>query len=64
MSDRLIDRRDLQFLLFEMLEIEGLTANSYFEDHSAETFNMALDTAYQMAQEVFWPAYADFDRNW
>lgn len=63
MSDKLIDRRDLQFLLFEMLEIEDLTAHEFFEDHSADTFNMALDTAYQLAQELFWPAFADFDRN-
>ena len=63
MSDKLIDRRDLQFLLFEMLEIESLTDSGYFEDHSIETFNMALDTAYQLSQELFWPAYQDFDRN-
>ena len=63
MSHTLIDRRDLQFLLFEMLDVERLTDSGYFEDHSLETFNMALDTAYQLSQELFWPAYQDFDRN-
>ena len=51
MSDRLVDRRDLQFLLFEMFEAERLTDYEYFEDHSSETFNMALDTAYQLFRD-------------
>ena len=63
MSDRLVDRRDLHFLLFEMFEAERLCDHEYFQDHSSETFNMALDTAYQLSQELFWPAYQDFDRN-
>ena len=63
MSDTLVDRRDLEFILFEMLEAERLTDHEYFGDHSAETFNMALETAYQLSQELFWPSYQEFDQN-
>lgn len=63
MSDKLIDRRDLHFLLFEMFEVERLLEHEYYEDHSATTFKLALDTAYQLAQELFWPSFSEFDKN-
>jgi butyryl-CoA dehydrogenase len=61
MSDTLTDIRNIRFLLYEVLDIEKLTTHSYFEDHSKETFEMALDTAYQMAREVIWPALRSMD---
>lgn len=63
MSDKLVDRRDLHFLLYEMLDVESLTQFAYYQDHSRETFDLALDTAYQLAREQFWPAYQEFDRE-
>ena len=63
MSDKLIDRRDLDFLLYEMLDIEHLTKYAFYEDHSADTFNLALDTAYQFAREKFWPTYRLCDED-
>lgn len=61
MSDKLVNRRDIDFNLYEILDVEKLTENEYYEDHSKETFTMALDAAYQLAQEVFWPKYQEFD---
>ncbi|MCH7959890.1 MAG: acyl-CoA dehydrogenase [Candidatus Hydrogenedentes bacterium] len=63
MSDKLIDMRDVEFLLYEMLNIEELPQHDYFSDHSRETFDMALKTAYQLAREKYWPAYQEFDRD-
>jgi alkylation response protein AidB-like acyl-CoA dehydrogenase len=62
MSDTLVNRRDIRFVLYEMLNVETLTRYDYFADHSKETFDTALDAAYQLAREVCWPAYADMDR--
>ncbi|MFC1734633.1 acyl-CoA dehydrogenase [Candidatus Hydrogenedentota bacterium] len=56
MSDKLTDMRNIEFLLYEVLDVEELTSHAYFEDHSRETFDMAIDTAYKLAQEVMWPA--------
>lgn len=63
MSDKLLNLRDLQFILHEVLKIEDLTAFDYFSDHSRETFDMALDTAYALSRELFWPSYQECDRT-
>ena len=63
MSDKLTDMRNLRFLLYEVFNAEELTKYPFFEDHSKETFDMALDTAYQMARELFWSTYQEFDRE-
>ena len=62
MSNTLVNRRDLAFNLYEVLDAEKLTEFSYYEDHSKETFDMALDTAYQLAQNLFWEHYQTMDK--
>ena len=62
MSNTLVNRRDLAFNLYEVLDAEKLTEFSYYEDHSKETFDMALDTAYQLAQNLFWEHYQAMDK--
>ncbi len=61
MSNTLVNLRDLRFVLYEQLNAESLAELPYFSDHSRETFDMALDTAYQLSREVFWPSYKEFD---
>lgn len=63
MSDKLVDRRDLDFILFEQLAVESLLDRRFFEDHSRETFDMALETAHDLAKDVFWPTYQEFDQD-
>ena len=56
MQDALIiNTRDLEFQLFEVLEAETLTQRARHADHSRETFNAALDTAHAVAVEKFAP---------
>ncbi len=55
MQSKLICRRDLDFLLYEWLDVEALTKRERFQDHSRETFNAALDTAEQIATDLFAP---------
>jgi len=62
MSDTLVNTRDIRFVLYEMLDVEKLTQYEYYGDHSRETFDTVLDTAYKVAREVCWPAYAEMDR--
>jgi len=63
MSDTLVNLRDIQFVLYEMLGVEALTEYDHFADHSRETFDTVLDAAYKLAREVCWPAYAEMDRS-
>jgi butyryl-CoA dehydrogenase len=51
----IINRRDLDFQLFEVLDAESLTAHPRFADHSRETFGAVLDTATAIAEEKFAP---------
>ncbi|GAA0259464.1 acyl-CoA dehydrogenase [Cryptosporangium japonicum] len=49
----LLSRRDLDFLLYEWLDVEALTKRPYFADHSRETFDGALELAEEVATEHF-----------
>jgi len=57
MTPRLVPRRDLDFVLFELLGLARLCERERFAEHSAETFSAALDSAYQIASERFAPHY-------
>jgi alkylation response protein AidB-like acyl-CoA dehydrogenase len=51
----IINRRDLDFQLFEALDTESLTSRPRYAEHSKETFLAVLDTAEAMATEKFAP---------
>ncbi len=55
MQDRLINRRDLAFVLYELLDVESLNERRRYADHSRETFEAALDIAHRIAAEHFAP---------
>ena len=55
MQSKILSRRDLDFMLYEWLDVESLTARPRFQDHSRETFDAAIDTAEQIATELFAP---------
>jgi len=63
MQSKILSRRDIDFLLYEWLDVESLTARPRFEDHSRETFNAALDTAEQIATDLFAPHNKKNDSN-
>lgn len=51
----LISRRDIDFLLYEWLDVEALTRRERFTEHSRETFDAVLDLAAEMAAKLFAP---------
>ncbi|RBO93717.1 acyl-CoA dehydrogenase [Nocardia puris] len=55
MRSNLISRRDLDFLLYEWLRVEGLTALPRFGEHSKETFDGFLDLCEDIATRYFAP---------
>ena len=63
MSDSLLNSRDIQFQLYEVLNSAALTERSRYSEHSLETFNAALETARKIAEERFAPHNAELDRN-
>ena len=63
MNAKLINRRDLDFVLFELLEVEGLIRRRRYAEHSRETFAAALDTAARIAGDKFAPHNRAADQN-
>ncbi len=55
MQSMLINRRDLDFLLHELLQVENLCFRERYREHSRETFDAVIDTALKIAEEKFAP---------
>ncbi|MFI6093432.1 acyl-CoA dehydrogenase [Streptomyces sp. NPDC051218] len=55
MASLLLSRRDLDFLLYEWLDVPALTARERYADHSRETFDAALELSEQIATRHFAP---------
>lgn len=51
----LINRQDLDFLLYDVLDAEQLNSYCAYADHSRETFSQTLDTATRIAEDYFLP---------
>jgi alkylation response protein AidB-like acyl-CoA dehydrogenase len=63
MANKFLSRRDLEFYLYEWLAVEKLCDRARFADHSRETFNAALDTCEQIAENEFYPINKLLDAN-
>jgi alkylation response protein AidB-like acyl-CoA dehydrogenase len=59
----IVTRRDLAFLLYEWLDVESLTQRPRYAAHGRETFEAALDTAEQIATDLFAPHARKGDLN-
>jgi len=51
----IMSRRDLEFLLYEWLDVEALTTRKRFADHSRETFDGVLGLSERLATDLFAP---------
>ncbi|MGW1620382.1 acyl-CoA dehydrogenase [Streptomyces sasae] len=51
----LLSRRDLEFLLYDWLDVETLAKRERYTDHTRETFDAVLDLCAQIAEERFAP---------
>jgi butyryl-CoA dehydrogenase len=51
----LIDRRHLDFMLHELLEVEQLARYPRYAEHGRETFDAAIELAHRIALEKFLP---------
>ena len=60
---KILSQRDLEFLLYEWLDVETLTARPRYREHSRETFQAALDTSRQIATDLFAPHNKKSDAN-
>ncbi len=59
----LLSRRDLDFLLYEWLDVTSLTERDRFAAHSRETFDGVLDLSAELAEKLFAPHNKAADQN-
>lgn len=63
MEEKFISRQTLNFLLFEMLEIQKLSQHEYFNEYNKEALDMVLGTANKIAVDLMRPFLREMDKN-
>jgi len=63
MSSLILDERDQQFVLYEMLGVEKICDYPKYKDFSKETFNMILTEAQKIAEEEILRTLAEGDKE-
>ncbi len=63
MSIPLLNDRDVEFLLYELLDTEGLLDRPRYQEHSREIFDASLRTAKTVAEKYFANHYVKGDQN-
>ncbi|MFE1591223.1 acyl-CoA dehydrogenase [Nocardia sp. NPDC058705] len=63
MTDDVLCKRDLEFLLYEWLDIGALTSRERFAEHSRETFDAVLELSADIAIKEFAPHNKKADQN-
>ncbi len=59
----LLNRRDLEFVLYELLQVENLTAHARYAGQDRALFDATLDAAEKLATEKFAPHAAELDEH-
>ncbi len=62
LGDKFYNREHLNFILFDVLKAERVTAYEYFSDHDKETVQLYLDATDQFAKEYLFPHVVEMDR--
>ena len=63
MQSKILNPRDIEFILYEVLDVESLTAWPRFAEHGRETFDAALAAAEKIATDKFAPHNRKADLN-
>ena len=59
----LINDRDVDFLLYEVLDAPALCENPFFAEHSRDTFDLYLQSSRRLARQVLFPGYRPMDES-
>ncbi|WP_439100814.1 acyl-CoA dehydrogenase [Congregibacter sp.] len=59
----ILNRRDLEFMLYELFDAESMTSRERYADHNRETFDAAIDTAQALAERYLVPIRSKVDQN-
>lgn len=59
----ILNERDLEFMLYELFDAEGMTERERYADHNRETFSAAINTARAIAEKYFLPIRQKVDTH-
>jgi len=59
----IVNRRDLDFLMYEVFDLDGLLETARYGDYDREMISAILDTAQNIAEDKFYPCAAKLDAN-
>ena len=63
MADKFVSERNLKFLLYDVFDVSTLSQYPYYEEHNSEIFDMVLETALKMGQDLLKPYLQEMDKN-
>jgi alkylation response protein AidB-like acyl-CoA dehydrogenase len=63
MAAKSFSRRNLDFILFEVLDVLSLSKFNYFSAHDKDTINFTLDATSDIADKIMSPNFASSDRQ-
>ena len=63
MEEKFISRQTVNFMLFEMLEIQNLSKFEYFSEYNKESLDMILSTVTKASVDLMRPILREMDKN-
>ncbi|MGD9412061.1 MAG: acyl-CoA dehydrogenase family protein, partial [Desulfobacterales bacterium] len=63
MTQLLADRRDIDFVLYEQLEIENILKTKKYSDLNHKMFDMVISEARNLGIKEIYPSYKEGDRE-
>lgn len=63
MAEDFVSMRNIEFLLYEVLDAESLCELPYFSEHDREIFDMVLETGLRLGADELFPVLAQMDKE-
>ncbi len=63
MAGKFVSEKNIKFLLYEVFDIEALTAYEYYGQHNRKMFDMVLKEAVKLGKTLLFPLFEEMDRK-
>lgn len=63
MARKFISKRNMEFLLYEVFNVEQLTVSSYYKDHNRKLFDLVITEAVKLAKKLMLPILKEMDEQ-
>ncbi len=63
MASKFVSKKNIDFLLYDVFDVEQLTRCDYYKEHNRKVFDMAISAAIKLAKDLMWPILEEMDIN-